>query len=388
MDSALSDVRSKVDAIANSLPTDTLKPTISKIDTNAFPVLTMVASSPTLSKKDLRTLADDKLKDMFGQIEGVSQVDVNGGDIRELQVRLHKDKLLSYKIGIADIQRAVFASTQNVPSGHFISGNQQFDVRVLGEYKTPADLSNTILSISDPNNPQAATKTVKLSDVADIVDTTAERQSYSRLNGEDAISIDVQKAREGNAIEISNAAKQVIAQIKKDFGVTLTVTQEQATQIEESLTDLNFSLMFGVILVATIVFIFLHNLRGTFIVAIAIPVCLIASFIAMSVFGFTVNNMSMLALSLAIGVLVDDAIVVLENIYRHLRMGEDPREAAINGRSEIGLAAIAITIADVVVFGPIGFMGGVVGQFFKPLALSFVATVLLSLFVSFTVTQM
>src|SRR5438105_3940510 len=193
MDSALSDVRSKVDAIANSLPTDTLKPTISKIDTNAFPVLTMVASSPTLSKKDLRTLADDKLKDMFGQIEGVSQVDVNGGDIRELQVRLHKDKLLSYKIGIADIQRAVFASTQNVPSGHFISGKQQFDVRVLGEYKTPADLSNTILSISDPNNPQAATKTVKLSDVADIVDTTAERQSYSRLNGEDAISIDVQK---------------------------------------------------------------------------------------------------------------------------------------------------------------------------------------------------
>lgn len=388
MDTALSDVRSKVDAIANNLPTDTLKPTINKVDTTSTPVLTMVASSPTLTKKQIRDLADDKFADMFGQIGGVAQVDVNGGDIRELQVRLHKDKLLAYGIGIADIQRAVNASTQNVPSGHFVTGNEQYNVRVLGEFKSPDELASMILSIQDPNNPQAAPRTVKLSDVADVVDTTAERSTYSRLNGEDAISISISKAREGNAIDISKAADQIIGQIKKEYSVTIIKTYDESTQISESLSDLNFSLLFGVFLVATIVFVFLHNLRGTLIVSIAIPICLIASFMAMNVLGFTVNNMSMLALSLAIGVLVDDAIVVLENIYRHLRMGEDPREAAINGRSEIGLAAIAITMADVVVFAPIGFMGGIVGQFFKPLALSFAATVLLSLFVSFTVTPM
>lgn len=388
MDSALSDVRSKVDAIANDLPTDTLKPTINKIDTSSSPVLTMVVSSPTLNNKDLRDLVDDKIADQFGQIDGVAQVNVNGGQVRELQVRLHKDALLKYHLGIVNIQQAVFAATQNVPAGHYITGNQQANIRVLGEFKTVDDLRNMIIAIPDPTQFVSLPRTVHLKDVADVEDSTAERDSYNRLNGQEAVSIVVQKAREGNSIDISKAADAVIQQVKAEYGVTIIKTYDESTTIKESLSDLNFSLFFGVFLVASIVFLFLHNFRGMLIVAIAIPVCLMTSFIAMSLLGFTINNMSMLALSLAIGVLVDDAIVVLENIYRHLRMGEDPREAAINGRSEIGLAAIAITMADVVVFTPIGFMGGVVGEFFKPLALSFAATVLVSLFVSFTVTPM
>jgi HAE1 family hydrophobic/amphiphilic exporter-1 len=388
MDAALSDVRSKVDAIANQLPTDTLKPTITKVNGLSGSTVSLVVQSSKMSNKDLRDLADDKLHDMFGQINGVAEVDVNGGDVRELQVRIHKDKLLAYGVGIADIQRAVNQATQNVPSGHFDTGAQQYDVRVLGEFKTPQELANMTVGIQDPENPQLAPKTIKLSNIADVVDSTAERSTYSRLNGADVVSISIQKAKEGNAIEISEAADGVIAQIQKLYGLTVIKTYDESKNIKDSLSDLQFALMFGIFLVASIVFVFLHNLRGTIIVAIAIPVCLISSFVAMNLLGFTVNNMSMLALSLAIGVLVDDAIVVLENIYRHLRMGEDPREAAINGRSEIGLAAIAITMADVVVFVPIGFMGGIVGEFFKPLALSFAATVLLSLFVSFTVTPM
>ena len=171
-------------------------------------------------------------------------------------------------------------------------------------------------------------------------------------------------------------------------GSSARKTFDQAVTISESLADLWFALGFGIFLVALIVYLFLHNLRGTIIVSIAIPVCILATFIALKLFGFTINNLSMLALSLAVGVLVDDAIVVLENIYRHLRMGEHPRDAAINGRSEIGLAAIAITLADVVVFLPIGTMGGILGQFFKPLGIGFAITVLLSLFVSFTVTPL
>jgi HAE1 family hydrophobic/amphiphilic exporter-1 len=388
MDSALSDVRSKVDAIANDLPTDALKSTVSKIDTSSSPVLTMVVSSNTMSNKALRDLADDKLSDIFGQIPGVASVSVNGGDVRELEVQLRRNDLLKYGLGITEIQQAVFGATENVPSGHLLSGNQEYNIRVLGEFKKPEDLENMVLSVPDPTNPLALPTTVRLKDVADVLDTTAERTSYTRLNGKEAVSISVQKSRDGNSIEIVKAADEAIAGIKKTYGVDVEKIFNDATQIEETLGDLTFSLCFGIFLVATIVFIFLHNLRGTIIVSIAIPVCLMTSFIAMVALGFTINSMSMLSLSLAIGVLVDDAIVVLENIYRHLRKGEDPREAAINGRSEIGLAAIAITFADVVVFTPIGFMGGILGEFFKPLGLTFAATVLISLFVSFTVTPM
>ncbi|MBL8040389.1 MAG: efflux RND transporter permease subunit, partial [Chthonomonas sp.] len=182
--------------------------------------------------------------------------------------------------------------------------------------------------------------------------------------------------------------KTLLPTLEKEFPVKFVVTYDSAKRIDESLFDLLLTLYIGILLVAGIVYVFLHNLRGTIIVAIAIPVCLLATLMLMQLFGFTVNNLSMLALSLAIGVLVDDAIVVLENIYRHLEHGEDPVDAAINGRNEIGLAAIAITMADVVVFVPVGLMGGIVGQFFRPLGLGFALCVLLSLFVSFTITPM
>lgn len=411
MDNALNETRAKVDAIVNQLPLGIEKPTINKLDTASSPVLYMVAKSDKLSNQEVRDIADDKLKDVFSRVPGVASVSIQGGDVRELQVRLRKDKLLAYGIGIAQVQRAVQAATLNVPSGRVVNGDREYAVRVLGEFKTVDELKNMVLSISDFSNPNAKGKTIRLQDIATIEDSVKERTSYARLNGVDAVVIIVQKTREGNAVEISKAivgesgkalptlesiekkkaAKQpltVIEKIKDQYGIDTVVTLNQATFIEESITDLNFSLFFGIALVGLIVFIFLHDWRGTLIVSIAIPICIMATFIAMKAFGFTINNLSMLALSLAVGVLVDDAIVVLENIYRHLRMGEDPREAAINGRSEIGLAAIAITFADVVVFLPIGFMGGVVGQFFRPLGIGFVITVILSLLVSFTITPM
>ncbi|HVL37897.1 MAG TPA: efflux RND transporter permease subunit, partial [Fimbriimonadaceae bacterium] len=224
---------------------------------------------------------------------------------------------------------------------------------------------------------------------ATIQDTVLERSQYTRVNGKDTVILSIQKAREGNAVEIAEEAEKRIAEIQERYpDLQIVKTFEQARMISESLADLNFTLYFAIILVAGVVYMFLHNFRGTLIVAIAIPTCIFVALIAVSLAGFTINNMTMLALILAVAVLVDDAIVVLENIYRHLQMGEDPREAAINGRGEIGLAAIAITMADVVVFLPIAFMGGIVGQFFKPMALTYVFAVLASIFVSFTVTPM
>lgn len=411
MDVALNDARGKVDLIVGELPLGVEKPTIAKVDSASSPVLFMALNSKTHDNRELRDIAEENLKDRFAQIPGVASIGIQGGEQRELQVRLKKDALLAYGVGISQVQRAVQAATLNVPSGRLVAGEKEYAVRVMGEFKTVDDLKNTILSISDPNNPMAKGKIIRLSDIAEVVDASTERTSYTRLNGKEAVILSIQKTREGNAVEIAKGlfgsvhppviSDEVIAQkvaaktplslfeeIKYKYDIDIQVTFNTAILIDESIADLNFSLFFGIFLVALIVYIFLHNFRGMLIVAIAIPICIFATFIAMKLFGFTINNLSMLALSLAVGVLVDDAIVVLENIYRHLQKGEDPREAALNGRAEIGLAAIAITLADVVVFLPIGNMGGIVGQFFRPLGIGFAVAVIISLFVSFTITPM
>jgi hydrophobic/amphiphilic exporter-1 (mainly G- bacteria), HAE1 family len=391
LDAAVNDVRSKVDGVTASLPKDADKPVTYKFDTTASPVLNLALSSDRLNSKQLRDLVDDKLQDMYAQVPGVVQVGVTGGDQREIQVRLSKDKLFQYGLGIADVQAALANASLNVPAGHLVSGPIDYTVRVKGEFQTPEQVRDMIITISDPKNPLAKPSIVRLGEIADVADSSVERTSYSRLNGQDTITLNLQKARDGNSVEIEQSAAQVSKAIEDEYksdGIHILKTYEEAKQITDSLADLRFALAFGIFLVAGIVFLFLHDIRGTIIVALAIPTCIFCSFIGMKMLGFTINNMSMLSLSLAIGVLVDDAIVVLENIYRHLRLGENPRDAALNGRSEIGMAAMAITMADVVVFLPIGFMQGIVGQFFKPLALGFVCAVLFSLFVSFTLTPL
>ncbi|MCW5941205.1 MAG: efflux RND transporter permease subunit [Fimbriimonadaceae bacterium] len=395
LDAALNDTRSKIDQLAAALPSGAERPIISKANTSADPVLTLTLRSKTLGNLQLRDIADDKLKDRFARVPGVAAVVVTGGDEREIQIRLHKDRLIAMGIGAGDVLNAVRGATINLPSGRVVQDRDEMAVRVLGEFKTVEEIENMVISVSDRTNPNARPVILRLKDVATVVDASKERRLYSRLNGTDSVGIAIQKAKEGNAVDISNAIQKpqfgqdsLLKQIEKEYGIEFVVTRDTAIQIEESLFDLNFALLFGIFLVTVIVWVFLHNLRGTIIVGVAIPVCLMATFIVMALFGFTINNMSMLALSLAVGVLVDDAIVVLENIYRHLRLGESPVQAAINGRSEIGLAAIAITLADVVVFLPIGTMPGILGQFFRPLGLGFAMAVLLSLFVSFTVTPM
>ncbi len=391
VDAALNEVRSKVDSVQNQLPDSVEKPTISKVDTSSTPILYYALSATGLNGRDLRTLVDDKLKDRFARIAGVAEVGVQGGDVREFQVEIKKDQLIRYGVGLLEVKNAIQAATLNIPSGKIITGEQEVSVRVPGEFTSISELEELQFSKSDPNNPMGKGRLIRLKDVATIRDTIAERSAYSTLDGADTIVLVLQKAREGNAVEISKASAAVIEGLEKEFegiGLKFVKTQDQAIKIQEGLDDLNLTLYFSIFLVSLIVYIFLHDFRGTMIVALAIPVCLFATFAAYRIAGFTINNLSMLALSLAIAVLVDDAIVVLENIYRHLKMGEDPREAAINGRAEIGVAAIAITLADVVVFLPLAFVGGIVGQFFRPLALGYVMAVLFSLFVSFTLTPM
>jgi HAE1 family hydrophobic/amphiphilic exporter-1 len=395
MDVALNEVRAKVDEVVGELPRDIEKPVVSKADTTSDPVLTVSFKSKQLSNRQIRDIADNQLKDLFARLPGVATVSVTGGEQREIQVRLRKDALLVNGVGITEVQQALQAASLNVPSGRIESGGSEYNVRVFGEFQTVEEIGDVFVTVRDPMG-EGAGQPIRLSDIATIVDSNVDRRQYSRLDAVDAVTLTILKAKEGSAVEISNAVQKtpvgtspnLLAQIQSQYGIESIVVLDSAETIGESLFDLQFALGFGIVLVGLVVWLFLHNLRGTLIVAIAIPVCLLGAILMLRIFGQTINNLSMLALSLAVGVLVDDAIVVLENIYRHLTLGEEPAEAALNGRSEIGLAAIAITLADVVVFVPIAFMGGVVGQFFRPLGIGFACAVTLSLLVSFTVTPM
>ncbi|MGE0000791.1 MAG: efflux RND transporter permease subunit [Fimbriimonadaceae bacterium] len=395
MDAALNEVRSRVDQSVGALPREIEKPVVSKADTSSDPVMTIALKSKSLSNREIRELADRKLRDLFARLPGVSSVEVSGGEQREIQVRLKKDALLLAGIGITEVQQALQAAAINVPSGRITQRDREFSVRVEGEFASVEEIGDVYVKVPDPDG-RGSGQPVRLGDIASIVDTNSERRTFTRLDGIESVTLSVQKAKEGNAVEIETGvlhtpvagAKSLLALLERDYGIESVVTSNAAEDISESLFDLQFALGFGIVLVGAVVWLFLHNFRGTLIVALAIPVCLMGALLLLRVFGQTVNNLSMLSLSLAIGVLVDDAIVVIENIYRHLTMGEEPVEAAINGRSEIGLAAIAITLADVVVFVPVAFMGGIVGQFFRPLGIGYACAVIISLLVSFTLTPM
>jgi HAE1 family hydrophobic/amphiphilic exporter-1 len=387
-ETAVNDIRTKVDGILNSIPKDARKPVVAKFDNSSTPVLTLAVSSSTLSSRDLRDLLEDKIVDKFSQVNGVAQAQISGGDLREIQIRIKKDRLLQYGIGISDVLTAVQSANANVPGGKFVSGGQDVSVRVKGDFTKTSDIEAVVIKVSDPNNPQAKAKQVPLGAVAEVVDSIQERSRMARLNGDDTVVMSIQKTKEGNTVEVNTAAKVLITKLEAQYPIKFTAAFDESKTVDEALKDVQFSLFFGVFLVAGIVYVFLHNFRGMLIVALAIPTCIFGAFIVMRAVGFTVNTLSMLGLSLAIGVLVDDAIVVLENIFRHLKMGEDPRDAAVNGRNEIGVAALAITLADVVVFLPIAFAGGIAGQFFKSLSLTYVFAVLFSLFVSFTLTPL
>lgn len=388
LDVAYNDVRAKVEAIRARLPKDITPPVVSKLDINTEPIL-YLSLTGNRSAAELRDLADDVIKDRLASVPGVAAVTVQGGQVREIQVAIDKGRLDAYGLSLASLLRSLQAANLNLPSGKVTEGEQEYGVRVLGEFRSVDELKNLQISLPNRRNPNMPGPFIRLSDVAEVKDTVAERTILTRTNGKEDVSIVIAKASDANAVEISREVKKVIAQIERDYpDLKITITEDAADFIQESLFDLRVALALAVVLVVAIVFLFLYNLRGTFIVALAIPASIFATFIVIYFAGFTINTMTMLALSLAVGILVDDAIVVLENIYRHLSLGEEPVEAAYNGRTEIGLAAITITFIDVVVFLPIAFMGGISGQFFRSFGLTVAAATLFSLIVSFTITPM
>ena len=400
LDTAANDVREKVDAARFLLPSDMDPPVLEKFSMSAIPVLSFALSSPR-PPQQLRQIADDVIKDRLGKLKGVGAVRVAGGDVREILVAVNKDQLEAHGLSIDAVVVALRAANLNLPSGTVEEENREYAVRAVGEFDSVDEIRDVQLL-----TPRGAT--VSLRDFADIEDTVAERRSYTRVDGEDSVAVTVLKQSDANTVDLANAVREELMDLGgqtfdergyevKDAprrrGVLPTdidarITMDQSTFINDALHDLRNHMFFGALLAVIVVFLFLHNFRGTIIVALAIPTSIIATFTAMYFAGFTVNQMTMLGLSLSVGILIDDSIVVIENIYRHLRRGEPPKEAAFNGRTEIGLAAITITLVDVVVFVPIAFMGGMIGMFFREFGITVAIATLFSLFISFTLTPM
>lgn len=390
------EVRQKVDSARGKLPNEIDPPVVDRFDINAQPVM-YAGLLGDRSSKQLRYLADHVIQYRLAQIPGVGSVQVTGGDVREIQVSVDKGRLQAYGLSINDVVSAVGRANTNIPGGHITEGTRDFDARLIGEFESVDQIRKLRLAV--PSRGPDANLALTLADVAEVKDGIREpellarvwaRDENGKLAGKDSVGIIVTKLADANTVEVVRKVKAEFTRIEKELPGSLRfqISQDQSEFIEASLEDVTVSLILGSLLAVIVVFLFLHNLRGTFICAIAIPTSLIATLAPMYFAGFTLNQMTMLGLSLVVGILVDDSIVVLESIYRHLARGEAPREAAYNGRGEIGLAAITITLVDVVVFLPIAFMGGISGQFFREFGLTVAFSTLFSLLVSFTVTPM
>jgi len=393
LDTAAADVRQKVDAVRKRLPINADSPSVAKQDNSSQPIM-YIAMKGKESPRDLRVLADNIVSERLQQAPDVSAVNVTGGEQREIRVAVRSERLEAYGLTIGQLATIIDNANQNVSAGYIQTSTRYSSIRFLGEFASVQELKDLMISL--PKNPDASPtegtsgRTVQLSDIATVSDTTVEKTIESTLDGQDSVTLTIQKTSDGNTLKATDGVKKQLIEVKKFLpsDVSFVVTRDDSTNVKENLNDVVVSLFLGALLAVLIVFLFLHNLRATVIVAIAIPVCIIATFLPISAFGFTLNTLTLLGLSLAIGILIDDSIVVIENISRHLALGQEPREAAITGRAEIGLAALTLTAVDLVVFIPIAFMGGVIGEFFRSFGVSISVAVLISLFVSFTLTPM
>ncbi len=382
IDQAVQDVREKISIIRSQLPSDILEPVIMKVDPDAVPVLWLNLTGRK-SVRDLSTYADEILSSQIQKIQGVGAIQMAGIRRRQIRVSLNTTKLTAYKITAQDVARALKRENVELPGGRIETQTKEYSIKVKGEFNSPQEFNELILGYFNGTP-------VKLKDVGRAEDSKEEMRSIARFNGEPAIALGIQKQSGSNTVEIVDRIKSELTNIQKVLppGMSISISFDQSVFIKRSINEVKHHLVYGGFFAALAVFLFLKNIRITLISALAIPTSIIATFFIIYIFKFTFNNMSMLALTLSIGILIDDAIIVIENIHRHMEMGIPPKKAALIATSEIGLAVMATTLAVVAIFLPVGFMKGMIGRFFMQFALTVVFAVSVSLLISFTLTPM
>ena len=379
---ATAEVREKVAAIRQRLPEQIKDPTIQRFDVSALPIATYAVGSSSLPSDVIRRMVEDDLKPLLGQIDGVAAVEVNGGNVRELQVNLDPRRLEALNIPITEVAAKLAADNLDVPGGQVRRDGKAVSLRTQGQYAAAPEIEQVILRSTGGS-------TIRVKDVGQVVDGYADRVSTTRLNGEDAVSFSVRKQSGANTVDVQRKLDAALDKAAPSFpALEIKTVHTDAEGIIENVTDVRGHILFGGLMAVLVVFVFMRDWRSTAITALALPTSVIATFFFMYAVGFTINMMTLMALSLVIGILIDDAVVVRENIYRHMEHGEDPFTAARNGTSEIGLAVMATTFTILAVFLPVGFMTGIVGQFFKSFALTIAFAVSISLLVAFTLDPM
>src|SRR5882724_323584 len=380
-DVAAQEVRNKIDLIVNDLPVTAEQPIVQKLDTDAAPVVRIAVSAPR-SLREVTEVADKKIKQQIESINGVGDVQIIGGRTREIEVWVDPDKLRAFNVTVAQVADAVRAQNMEVPGGRIDEATRELTVRTMGRIVEPADFNNIVVA-------NRGTYAVKLSDVGYAEDGAEEARTEARLNGQPAVTLIVSKQSGQNAVAVADAVKARLIELADTLppGFKNEVVGDQSIFIKASIEAIQTHLIDGSILAAIVVFIFLWSFRSTVIAALAIPTSLVATFGLMAAMGFTLNQITMLALTLMVGIVIDDAIVVLENIFRFIEeKGMPAFQAAIEGTREIGLAVMATTLSLLAVFLPVGFMGGIVGRFMSSFGLTSSFAIAVSLLVSFTLT--
>ncbi|HTG02304.1 MAG TPA: efflux RND transporter permease subunit [Nitrospirota bacterium] len=380
LEQAAQDVRDKVAAVRNRLPRDTEPPVIEKISPEDQPII-WIAVWGDRSIRDLTHYADKVLKRDIEKIPGVGSVTMSGGRTRQVRIWIDRTKMESSSLTADDVKLALGREHREVPGGRVENTRTEYVVKTKGEYETPESFNDLVLSYRHG-------KLIKLRDVGSAEDGLEDERSITRFNGKTAVGLSVKRQSGENTVAVAERVKAAIAATKPPEGMKLDVTFDQSKFIRRSIEDVQVSLWLGAVLAVFIIFMFLRSVRSTLISAVALPTSVIATFAFIQAFGFTLNVMTMLGLSLSIGILIDDSIVVLENIYRRMEEGEEPVQASRDGASEIGLAVMATTMSIVAVFVPVAFMKGIVGKFFFEFGITVTVAVLISLFVSLTLTPM
>ena len=383
LQTAQQDIRDAISLKRQDLPLEMQEPILKKLSDTDRPVMSITISSDVLSPAKLTRIADPGITREFRSLGGVADVTVRGAVKRELTVEMRPQALLANGVSVAQVVQALQSQNLSAPVGRLEGSLQEKTIRLQGRLEEPQEFANLVVTTRNGIP-------IRLGQLATVRDGTEEPRTLALFNGKEAVGIDIKKTKESSTTDLSRRLNQRLDLIRKSLpaGVKLDVVRDAGLRVDRSVANVQETLLEGAALTVLVVFIFLNSWRSTVITGVALPISVLASFVAVWAFGFTLNTMSLLGLSLAIGILIDDAIVVRENIVRHVEMGKDHYTAAREGTDEIGLAVAATTFSIVAVFIPIAFIKGLSGQWFKPFALTIACSVLVSLFVSFSLDPM
>jgi len=382
LDVVAQDVRDKVDLIKNELPDDADAPIIQKLDLKSKPVMNLVLTGDR-SMVEMYTLADEVITDKLARAQGVATVDIVGGQKREILIAVDQDKLKARNLSLDSVILALQTANLDVPGGHITQAGREYTLRVEGEFGTVAQIRKIFL-----NNPQG--ETVPITDVCAVSDNHAEQRMIAIINGHEGVGLSVKKRGDANVVAVVKALRERVAEIQKDLpsGINLQIINDDSDYIVASINDVRDSIIIGIVLTTLVLFVFLHDVWLTIIAALTMPISIVTTFILLRFAGYTFNTMSLMALGLAVGVLVDNAIVVLENIFNYRQRKMSAAQAAEEGTNEIALAVTASTMTNLVVFLPIAFMGSIIGQFFRQFGMTTIFVTVVSLVISFSLTPM